>query len=86
MELAKDETVTTVAQPQRRIAFRLRQKVEEETAKLEHNDVTESLLNIMIMIILLMIMVIMMKIMAIIMIIMTIILIMVMKTLFMSFL
>ncbi|CAB4005816.1 uncharacterized protein K02A2.6-like [Paramuricea clavata] len=43
VELAIDETVTHVAQPQRRIPFHLRQKVENEIKKLEHDDIIEKI-------------------------------------------
>ena len=44
VELAIDETVTPVAQPQRRIPFHLRQKVENaEIKKLEHDDIIEKI-------------------------------------------
>ena len=42
VEQAIDETVTPVAPPQnRRMPFHLRQNVENEIAKLEHNDIIE---------------------------------------------
>ena len=43
IEIAIDETVTPVAQPQRRIPFHLRQKVENELEKLEHDDIIEKI-------------------------------------------
>ena len=43
VELAIDETVTPVAQPQRSIPFHLRQKVENELEKLEHDDIIEKI-------------------------------------------
>ena len=43
VELAIDETVTPVAQPQRRIPFHLRQKVKNELEKLEHDDIIEKI-------------------------------------------
>ena len=43
VEQAIDETVTPVAQPQRRIPFHLRQKVENELEKLEHDDIIEKI-------------------------------------------
>ncbi len=36
-----NETVTPVAQPRRRVTFHLRQKVEDETNKLEQDDIIE---------------------------------------------
>ena len=43
VELAIDETVTPVAQPQRRIPFHLRQKVENELEKLEQDDISDKI-------------------------------------------
>jgi hypothetical protein len=36
-------SVTPVAQPQRRIPFHLRQKIENEIKKLEHDDIIEKI-------------------------------------------
>ena len=43
VELGIDETVSPVAQPQRRIPFHLRQKVENEMKKLGHDDINEKI-------------------------------------------
>ena len=43
VKLAIDETVTPVAQPQRKIPFHLRQKVEHEIEKLKHDDIIEKI-------------------------------------------
>jgi hypothetical protein len=41
IELIIDEAVKPVAQKQRRIPFHLREKVERELSKLEHDDIIE---------------------------------------------
>ena len=43
VELAIDETVTPIAQPQRKIPFHLRKKVENEIEKLEQDDIIEKI-------------------------------------------
>ena len=43
IELAIDETVTPIAQPQRKIPFHLRKKVENEIEKLEQDDIIEKI-------------------------------------------
>ena len=43
IQLAIDETVTPIAQPQRKIPFHLRKKVENEIEKLEQDDIIEKI-------------------------------------------
>ena len=43
VELAIHETVAPVTQPQRRIPFHLRQKVENELERLEHDDIIDKI-------------------------------------------